>query len=489
MTRLDPTNAEIGRAPASADDAPLCIDLDGTLVRTDTMLEALARLRPDGRQALGLFAALLRGRAVMKKQLAELAALDPASLPYTEPLIAYLGMQKARGRRLVLATASDRRIAEAVADHLDLFDEVIASDGARNLKGAAKADAIVARFGERGFVYAGNEQADVAVWDRACAAILVNTPRRVAAKVERAMPVEWRVDDAGSTLRSIVRAVRPHQWLKNLLVAVPVLTGAQTFFNAVLWAKVVLAFVAFSFVASGLYVVNDILDIAADRAHPKKRLRPFANGALSIPTGLAAAFVLLGASGLIGGVIGILPALALYVVLALSYSVFLKEQPLVDIFVLATLYTLRLVAGGLATGYHVSLWLLGFSGFFFLGLAFLKRVEEMGSLARRDAASAARRGYEGQDREILQLFGCCSAFVSTLVLALYVNSAPAISAYRSPALMWGTVPLMLFWQCRLWLSTARGYMHEDPIVYAARDWVSWLVVAGLVLVVLAAHFL
>lgn len=473
----------------SDEDVPLCVDLDGTLVRTDTLVELLAGLRPGGVEIFDIARSLATGRAAFKSRIASFATFDPGTLPYVEPLVDFVRAEKARGRRIVLATAADAKVAEAVAAHLGLFDEVIASDGTRNLKGPAKARALVERFGDRGFAYAGNEAADLAVWDSARTAVLVNVRKDVAAKVARIVPVERRFDDSRPKLKALLSAFRPHQWSKNLLVAVPVLTGAHNLLDAAVWTKAAAAFAAFSLVASALYVVNDILDIAADRAHPKKRHRPFASGALSVPTGLAAAFGLLLAGGVLGAAFGILPPLTLYGLAAAAYSFMLKEQPLVDVFTLAALYTLRLFAGGLATGYHVSLWLLGFSGFFFLGLAFLKRVEEMVSLARRGGTAAARRGYKPQDKDILQLFGCCSAFISALVLVLYVESATAVANYSRPELMWGAVPLILFWQCRLWLSTARGYMHEDPIVYAARDWVSWIVGGCLVLLIVSAHVL
>jgi 4-hydroxybenzoate polyprenyltransferase len=484
-----PSELLLSDAAVAAADVPLCVDLDGTLVRSDTLVESLLSLRPSGRQIATLFQALAQGRAAFKAQVASLATVDPVTLPYNKPMVEYVRAERARGRRTVLATAADMRVATAVADHLGLFDEVIASDGALNLKGAAKADALARRFGEAGFAYAGNEAADLAVWDKARSAVLVSAPKAVAARVERTHPIERRFEDGRSSLGALLRALRPHQWVKNLLVGVPVLTGAHNFLDAGVLARAAGAFFAFSFVASAIYVVNDLLDLAADRAHPKKRNRPLASGAVPIGTALAAAAGLLLAGGLLGILFGLLPVLALYVAVAVGYSVWLKERPLVDVFALAALYTLRLFAGGLATGYYVSLWLLGFSGFFFLGLAFLKRVEELTSLERRGGKSAARRGYEPRDKDILQLFGCCSAFIASLVLALYVDSATAVANYGRPALMWGAVPLLLFWQCRLWLSTARGHMHEDPIVYAARDWVSWLVVAGLVLVVASAHLL
>ena len=404
----------------------------------------------------------------------------PRSLPYNEELIEYLRAEKARGRRLVLATAADGAVARSVASHLGLFDEVIASDGAHNLKGENKAASLVERFGEKGFSYAGNARSDLAVWAHAKAAVIVNAPAAVADRVARTVPVEARFDRTRSRAKALLRALRPHQWVKNLLVFVPAITGAHGLREPGVWASAIAAFFAFSAVASAIYLINDLCDLSADRAHPRKRHRPFASGALQPPLGLATGAILLAFGAALGATCGLLPILGLYAVTSLAYSLWLKEQPLVDIFALATLYTLRLFAGGVATGYFVSLWLLGFSGFFFLSLAGLKRVEELRALAERGDTTAARRGDMAQDREILQTFRCCAAFVSALVLALYVQSETAVSMYATPGLIWGAVPLLLFWQCRLWLSTARGYMHDDPIVYAARDWVSWIVGAALV---------
>lgn len=350
----------------AADEAPLCVDLDGTLVRTDTLVEMLFALPRDWRTALGLVRAMFGGRAAIKSFVAANARLDPALLPYNEELVQYLIAEKARGRRLVLATASHAIVAHKVAGELGLFDDVIASQGADNLKGKRKAQALVERFGERGFCYAGNERGDVPVWRRAKAAIVVNAPARVASQAARDAPVEARFDRDRSRFAALVRALRPHQWTKNLLVFVPAMTGAHGLWEPNVWVGALLAFFSFSAVASSIYLVNDLFDLAADRAHPRKRHRPFASGALQPSLGLAAAGVLLLVGAALGAGCGLLPILGLYAATSIGYSVWLKELPLVDIFALATLYTLRLFAGGVATGYFVSLWLLGFSGFFFL---------------------------------------------------------------------------------------------------------------------------
>jgi 4-hydroxybenzoate polyprenyltransferase/phosphoserine phosphatase len=463
---------------------PLCVDLDGTLVRSDTLVEGFFAFATNPR-VVGALLRLAGGRAAFKQAVAAGAELDPALLPYNETLLAYLRVQKAAGRRLVLATAADQRIARAVAVHLGIFDEVVASDGTSNLKGEAKARALVGRFGAGGFVYAGDSAADVPIWRQAAAVILVNAPAGVASQVRGSLPVELAIDDRPALLPELLKAMRPHQWVKNVLAFVPILT-AHALGEASAWIGGIVMFLAFCFTASAIYLVNDLLDIAADRAHPRKRLRPFARGAVPLPIGAAVAVVLLVAGvglALIGHVAWIV---ALYALMSVSYSFGLKQLPLVDVFMLGALYTIRLFGGGEATGHRLSLWLLGFSSFLFLSLALLKRVEEMMSVGSAGGSRAARRGYSAADTPILQLFGVAAAFASSIVLALFVQSEATAQHYASPSLLWFVVPLLLFWQCRMWLSGARGYMHHDPIVYAARDWVSWAIGAATAAVLIAA---
>lgn len=472
---------------------PLCVDLDGTLIRSDTLIEGVFTLT-DSRRIGPLLVRLARdGRAGFKQAVAQYAVLDPALLPYNQDLLAYLCRQKQAGRELVLVTAADRSVAEAIAKHLGLFDAVLASDGACNLKGRAKAEALLARYGRKGFVYAGNARSDLAVWQEAAASILVDTPNGVAAHARALGPVEAEFGGREHAVRAALRAMRPHQWVKNLLVFIPILTS-HDLAEADAWVAAISMFFAFCAVASAIYVVNDLTDLTADRRHPRKRLRPFASGALDPLRGLAMAVALGGLGLVLALASGTLFVIAAYALASLSYSLVFKEQPLVDVFLLAGLYTIRLYGGGVATGHTLSLWLLGFSVFLFLGLALLKRVEELRMLALKETLAVAageagrtsRRGYLTGDAAILQVFGCCASFASSLVLALFVQREATADLYALPGLLWGVVPLMLFWQCRLWLSTARGYMHDDPIVYASRDWVSWTVGACVVALLLVA---
>ena len=463
---------------------PVCVDLDGTLVNTNTLHETfLATLgRPNALSALPVW--LRAGKARLKQELARRANLDPALLPYNESLLAYLHAQKQAGQRLILVTAADQSLAEKVSAHLGLFDEVIASDGRRNLRGAEKAKVLVERFGSRGFVYAGNDHTDLAVWREAASAILVNVSPAVARTTAALVPVDLQVERRQALGRALLEALRPYQWVKNCLVFVPIIT-ANALMDMTTWLHAFVLFLAFCAVASSLYFLNDLTDLAADRQHPRKKARPFARGALPITTGLVFMPVLfLGGSGLaIASGAGWI--VLLYALLSLAYSLWLKALPLVDVFVLAILYTLRVFAGGEVTGHRVSLWLLAFSSFFFFSLAIVKRVSEL-MLRQNKVQAIARRGYTQDDLTILQFMGVSASFVAALVLALYVQSPEIAGRYVRPALLWFIVPSVLFWECHIWLATVRGQMHDDPIIYAARDWTSRLIGVSLVLILLLA---
>jgi 4-hydroxybenzoate polyprenyltransferase/phosphoserine phosphatase len=462
-----------GTVPPVADDVstlPLCVDLDGTLIPTDLLAESLVSSFGRRDTALRLAGWLLRGRAHLKHRLAERSTIDPRTLPYNRAALAYVADQRARGRTIVLATAADAILAEAVARHLGLFDAVIASDGRVNVKGSTKAARLVQQFGEHGFVYMANSAADVSVWQHSAAAVLVDTSDAVAAAARRVTAIEARLASRTPRARAALRALRPHQWCKNLLVFVPLLT-AHALFQPAEWLKAFLIFLAFSATASGLYVLNDIADLQADRAHPRKRRRPFASGALPVQFGIGAAPVLVGAGLALAAVAGGALLVMLYGIVSAAYSTSLKRMPLVDVFTLAGLYSLRLFGGGHVTGHEVSMWLLAFSSFLFLSLASVKRV---GELLDVRAASVNRRAYSLDDTTMLEIFGVAASFSSSIVLALYVQSRGQLAVSALGHSLWAIVPLVLFWQCRIWLATARGYMTDDPIVYAARDWVSWL---------------
>jgi 4-hydroxybenzoate polyprenyltransferase/phosphoserine phosphatase len=450
---------------------PLCVDLDGTLIQSDLLLESLMLLikrNPLYLARVPLW--LLRGKAALKAEVASRVELDPAALPYNREFIQWLNAERGMGRALWLCTASNERLAARVASHLGIFEGVMASDEGTNLVGARKAEQLAKRFGDRGFDYCGNESRDLLIWKRARGAIVV----RGGAKLERAAAAETRVVRAfpatASPLRAMVRALRPHQWAKNALILVPLL-AAHRASDRLSLLHGVLAVVAFSLCASSVYILNDLLDLAADRAHPRKSKRPFASGDLSILTGLALTPVLLGIAVAIAV---FLPAkfqlvFATYYLTTVAYSFALKGVVLVDALALAGLYTLRIIAGAAAVSVPLSFWLLLFSVFLFLSLAFVKRFAELDALRRQQKLRAVGRGYHIEDLSILQSLGTASGYLSVLVLALYINSPDIQSLYHRPKFIWMLCVLMLYWVSRVWMTAQRGAMHDDPVVFALKD--------------------
>jgi 4-hydroxybenzoate polyprenyltransferase len=468
---------------------PLCVDLDGTLLRSDLLLESLLSMlarRPWLAVLLPVW--LLGGKARLKREIALRGPVDAALLPYDERV---LGLLRASGsRHRVLCTASDICLAEPIARHLGCFDEVLASDGRTNLAGHNKAAALVERFGERGFEYLGNAPVDLKVWRHAASAYVVNAP---ASLVQRAGHVCGQVQHMpleGAGLRVWIKAFRLHQWLKNLLVFVPLLAAHRfTDQDAILLSG--LAFLAFGLSASGVYVLNDLLDLEADRAHPRKCLRPFAAGTLSLRSGLLAAPLLtltgLGLAVLVSPLFAVV--LGGYYLLTLCYSLGWKRVPILDVILLAGLYTVRIIGGAAAIGTAPSFWLLAFSMFIFLSLALLKRYIEFVGLAQRGEVQASGRGYRLDDQPLLLSLGGSAGYLSVLVLALYINSPESQALYRHPEFLWLLCPLLLLWISRAWMKAHRGTMHDDPVVFAATDPFSLLVAAIGGLIALAAIYL
>ncbi len=463
----------------------IAVDLDGTLLRTDTLVEsALQFLQQKPLLAPALVAALSRGRAGFKAWLAERVLPDASVLPLNQALFDWLLEQRRQGRSLVLVSAADQRVADAVAAHLGIFDTVIGSDGERNLKGANKAALLVERYGERGYDYAGDSAADTAVWKHARQAIVV-AGSRIQSKAREVAEVSRVFAPTASLVTILPRALRVHQWAKNLLVFLPLLAAQKVGVPADV-AAACLAFVAMSLTASAVYLINDLFDLQADRVHPSKRLRPFAAGDLPLQSGLLMIPLLLGSAILI---CTLLPAafaatLLSYFLLTSLYSLILKKVQLLDVFTLAVLYTSRVVAGAAALAIMPSLWLLALSMFMFFSLALVKRYAELRALRERGLLQAVGRGWRVSDLPLISKLGVASGLLAVAVLALYVNSAPAQRLYLYPQALWGVCPLLLYWIARIWLKTHRGDMHEDPVVFALRDRTSLLIgvlVSGCVL--------
>jgi 4-hydroxybenzoate polyprenyltransferase/phosphoserine phosphatase len=450
---------------------PLIIDLDGTLIHTDMLHEsALRTLRDKPFEVLRIPFLLARGKAVLKRRLAQHGEFDAASLPYNTDLLEWLKQQRSDGRKLILCTASDRSIADAIASHLGVFDEVMASDGVTNLAGKNKAAALVERFGQAGYDYAGNSQADLPVWRSARRAVVVNAPADLARRAAGCCEVECSFAAPGAGFTAWRRVLRVHQWLKNLLLFVP-LFAAHQFADPSNWMPLLLAFIAFSLCASSVYIANDLLDLESDRQHPRKRNRPFASGQVQAWQGVLCAPLLLLASAGVAWHVGgsFFGWLAGYFLLTCVYSWLLKRLMLVDCVTLALLYTLRIIAGAAALSMPLSFWLLAFSVFLFLSLAFVKRYAELQVQILHGKKKAHGRGYYTTDAPLIQMLGVCAGYAALVVLALYLNSDAVVMLYRSPEIVWGAVPVMLFWVSWMWMQAHRGHMHDDPLVFAVKD--------------------
>ncbi len=466
---------------------PLVIDLDGTLIKTDSLIESfLALIRQNPLYAFVVPLWLLRGRAYLKQQISRRVTLDVSLLPYHQELLAYLRVQRDQGRRLVLATGADEKIARGVADYLRLFETILASNGAINLSAQRKRDRLVREFGEKGFDYAGNDWRDLVVWSSAHKAIVVSSSRSLPSTAARAAGIERVFMGREKWLKPYMKALRLHQWLKNLLVFVP-LVMAHRFLELDLLAKTFLAFFAFGLCASSAYLFNDLVDIPADRHHPRKRLRPFAAGELSLFSGLTSIPLLLGFSLLVGLFLPLpfLGMLAIYYLLNLAYSSYLKRVVLLDVMLLAGLYTLRVMAGSASVMIWPSAWLLAFSTFLFLSLALVKRYAEL-VIMGTETGVVHVRGYQIMDKELLVSLGSGSGYVAVLVLIIYISSGVAEIHYTRHQLVWFLCPLLLYWISYVWLIAHRGGMLDDPLVFTIKDRISQIVILlGAVIFVLA----
>jgi 4-hydroxybenzoate polyprenyltransferase len=459
---------------ADLTSVPLVVDLDGTLLRSDLLHESTLKLLRGGPHlVLALPLWLASGKARLKRQIAERVSLDIESLPFDADVVAWIKEQREHGRRVVLCTASDAKFANEVAAHLGVFDEVIASDGSTNISSHRKAAALVSRYGERGFDYAGNSRADLPVWSKARRAVVVGAPAGVRRAARASAEVEREFSRQRGGTSSWLKALRLHQWMKNLLLFLPLL-GAHQIFNLSLLSDALVGFLAFGLCASSVYVLNDLMDLESDRRHPRKRQRPFAAGLLSPLAGSVVSVALL--LGAFGVSLFVRPAfvawLAVYFVVTLAYTFWLKRKVLLDVLSLAGLYTIRIVAGGAAVGLPSSFWLLAFSLFLFLSLAFVKRYSELQVMQAQGQDEAHGRGYLTVDLPLIQTLGIVAGFVAVLIMALYINGESVVQLYRNPQLMWLTIPILLYWVSRIWVKAHRGEMHDDPVLFAIRDRVS-----------------
>lgn len=461
---------------------PLCVDLDGTLVKSDTLVDSvLALVRQHPAALLQVPGWIAQGKAKFKEHVTSAVTLDVEHLPYNRPLLEWLRAEHGQGRAVYLATAADRRLADRVAEHLGFFAGVLASDGQTNLAGSNKLAAFRTQFGES-FCYVGNARPDTEVLQACESPMVANPHASLRGGLRRAGVIPAQTfDDRTPWLKSWLKAIRLHQWAKNTLIFVPLLLAHA--WDVATVAAAALAFLSFGLCASATYIINDLLDIEADRRHPRKRRRPFAAGDLSAFAGVAAIVLMMAASLALAlslpRIFGALPGnhaavspygflgwLGLYTATTLTYSFYLKRVLLLDVFVLSGLYTVRILAGSAATGVPVSAWLAGFSVFFFLSLAFVKRFSELEALRERGAAVTNGRGYWIGDIEQLRALGTGAAYAAVVVMTLYINNPDITHLYPHPARLWLVVPVLLLWLSQVWMLASRGEMHDDPVVWA-----------------------
>jgi 4-hydroxybenzoate polyprenyltransferase/phosphoserine phosphatase len=468
-----------------ADD--LYVDVDGTLVRTDLLHEAAWRyLKRAPWRMFQLLWLALQGRARLKTFLARKTQFDPASLPYEQAIVDLIARRKRAGHRTILITASHRKYAHDIAEHLEMSDGAYGSTNRENLKGAVKLSRIQSLCEGRKFVYAGNSAADRPIWAASEKGILVNAPSKDVKAAALSGHTALVVKTRPALWRTFLTEMRLHQWVKNILVFVPLFTS-HSYNNLHLDFLALVAFLAFGLSASGHYFLNDLIDLDSDRMHRTKRMRPLAAGDLPIPYGAAGAIILP-----LAGLSLSLAALPLnffymllaYLTLTNLYSFYLKSRSTADIFALSLLYTIRVVAGGAAVDIALSSWLLAYSMFVFISLAYLKRYIELTNMT---VGQASGRGYAKEDAETMFALGIANTTAAVVVLSFYISSPEVKILYREPSLLWAICFLMLYWGNRIWIGAKRGKINDDPVVFALKDKVSRYVFVAMIIVVLAAR--
>ncbi len=469
----------------------LFVDLDVTLIASDTLLESivlLLKLYP--LKIFSLIIWLFKGKAFFKDRVSKYKIPQADLLPYREEVLDFIKEEKEKGRKVYLLTAANQKIADKVAHHLGCFAGAFGSTDKINLSGEQKLKKVHQIVGHAKFDYIGNSKADTPIWEKANKTIVVNPTTNIKNKLKKFNNIQIINTNRNiKKIKTLIKELRIHQWVKNSLLFLPI-TMAHQFTDVNLLVAVLWAFISFSFCASAVYVLNDLLDLETDRKHPTKKNRPLASGLISVKTSVLLIFLILLTSGFIAIKIlstAFLIILIVYVILTTAYSVILKQLMLIDVIVLGGLYTLRITAGSIASGVDISSWLLVFSMFFFLSLAFMKRYADLILMKQKNYNEIAGRGYHIDDLDLVQKSGITSGFVAMLVLALYINSDRVMELYKSPILIWFTLPVLLYWVMRMWMVTNRGEMTEDPIIYAIRDKTTYVVmiIIGIIMVLAA----
>ena len=468
------------------DFCPLVVDLDGTLVKTDTLWEGILLLiKKQPLYVLLMPWWLLYGKACFKARIADRVEIDASVLPYNQSVLNLIGRSGGK-RRVVLASASDHRVVESVARNLGLTGPMIGS-GKINVSGQQKARAVTEFLGSEEFDYAGNAAADLPVWNRARKAYVVGSPR-LAKRIDPSRQVELVSPGRPAMLPAVLRVMRPHQWAKNLLLLLPLALAHA--FSADKIAQTLWALAAFCLCASGVYIINDLFDIESDRHHPKKKRRAFASGDLPIPAGIMLAALLVAVSvGMAWFAVSsaFMEIVVCYGIATLSYSLFLKNRLVIDVIVLAGLYALRLYAGSVAAVVDLSPWLLAFSLFFFLNLAFIKRYVELLQHTVSMEGKVKGRNYEVEDAQVVLSAGLGSGYISVLVFLLYLNSSTqAQELYHHPRWLWAAAPILTYWLTRIWFLARRGKVNGDPVIFAITDLVTYYCVLAIAAIVVVS---
>ena len=464
---------------------PLCVDLDGTLIATDILYEsALLLIKKNFLFIFLLPIWLMKGRLHLKHKLFEYVCPNPEFLPYRQEVIKYIEEEKFKGRKIILVTATLQQIAEKIAEYMFIFDDIIGSDNEVNLVGKAKKERLISIYGEGNFDYIGDSSKDIYIWQSSRNAIVVNPSKEIKNSINN---IEKTFVYEVSIPKLIVKEIRVYQWIKNLLIFFPILLAHSTIIGD--YIKLIYAFFAFSFIASAVYVLNDLMDLESDRAHPRKRNRPFASGKLPI----LFSFILI--PGLFFGSLLIsflaLPiefiiVLFIYFTITTAYSFLLKKIYVMDIITLAVLYTIRLVAGAVTAEIPISPWFLSFSVFIFFSLAVLKRYTELLTLKELNKKQTSGRDYFVDDIQLLNSLGTSSGLISVLIFALYLNSPEVTQLYNNPIILYSIIPFLMYWVTRIWFKAHRGQMHDDPIVFTGKDPASYIIFFIIALIIVGA---
>jgi 4-hydroxybenzoate polyprenyltransferase/phosphoserine phosphatase len=465
----------------------LVVDLDGTLIKTDILHETFwSAFSKDWKTPFKALTKLLTGKAKLKEYLNNICEIDIKSLPYDKTVIEYIKQFRSKGGHTVLVTASNITIAKKIADHLGFFDEVHGSTSSLNLKGEKKMELLISRFGKKKFSYIGDSSVDIPIWKHAFKAISVNAGSSLKKECNKVNQncEHLKTNSSHSSLLIYSTSLRPHQWLKNTLVFLPMLAAHKI--SSLHFLECLTAFIAFSLISSSVYVTNDLLDLGADRAHPRKKDRPFASGSIPINHGIIIAplFLLLGISITFFINKLFLIVLLTYYALTTAYSLILKRKAIIDICTLAGLYTIRIIGGGAATQIGISFWLLGFSIFIFLSLAAVKRQAELVDLSERGNIKTAGRSYSVDDLPMVSIVALIAGFMSVLVIVMYVNSPEVLILYPAPRILWGVCCVLLYWLIKIIFLAYRGEMHDDPLIYAVRDRMSQFVFVIIAILIL-----